>query len=75
MKRRYPDAASALEYVLADGISIRAGGFGPCGVPERLIDAIQKSGIRDPTIAGNNAGAQGVIAEDVAAKTTAHYLT
>ena len=56
MKKLYADAAAALDGVLADGMMICAGGFGLCGVPERLIDAIQAAGTRDLTIASNNAG-------------------
>src|SRR3546814_680970 len=46
----------ALDGVLFDGMIVCAGGFGLCGVPERLIDAIQASGVKDLTIASNNAG-------------------
>jgi 3-oxoacid CoA-transferase A subunit len=56
MKKTYPDAAAALEGLLFDGMTICAGGFGLCGIPERLIDAIQQSGVKDLTIASNNAG-------------------
>ncbi len=56
MKKIYPDADAALEGLLSDGMTICAGGFGLCGIPERLIDAIQRSGVRDLTIASNNAG-------------------
>jgi 3-oxoacid CoA-transferase subunit A len=56
MKKIYPDAAAALEGLLFDGMTICAGGFGLCGIPERLIDAIQASGAKDLTIASNNAG-------------------
>jgi 3-oxoacid CoA-transferase A subunit len=56
MKKIYPDAAAALDGVLFDGMTICAGGFGLCGIPERLIDAIQAAGVRDLTIASNNAG-------------------
>ena len=59
MKKVYPDAAAALEGVLFDGMLICAGGFGLCGIPERLIDAIQASGVRDLTVASNNAGIDG----------------
>ena len=52
----YPDAAAALDGLLFDGMLIAAGGFGLCGIPERLIDAIQAAGTRDLTIASNNAG-------------------
>src|ERR671911_2976302 len=56
MRKIYPDAGTALEGLLFDGMTICAGGFGLCGIPERLIDAIQASGVKDLTIASNNAG-------------------
>lgn len=56
MKKVYPDAASALEGVLFDGMTIASGGFGLCGVPERLLDAIQAAGTKGLTFASNNAG-------------------
>src|SRR6201995_4119063 len=56
MKKIYPDAAAALAGLLFDGMTICAGGFGLCGIPERLIDAIQASGVKRLTIASNNAG-------------------
>jgi len=56
MQKLYPDAASALAGVLEDGMLIAAGGFGLCGVPERLLEAIQASGVKDLTFASNNAG-------------------
>ena len=52
----HPDAAAALADVLFDGMTIAAGGFGLCGIPESLIDAIEASGVRDLTIISNNAG-------------------
>ena len=52
----YADAAAALEGLLHDGMTIAAGGFGLCGIPERLIDAIVASGVSGLTIASNNAG-------------------
>ena len=55
----YDHAAAALEGVLFDGMFIAAGGFGLSGIPERLIDAIVASGVRDLTIASNNAGIDG----------------
>jgi 3-oxoacid CoA-transferase subunit A len=58
-QKRYTDAAAALEGVLFDGMTICAGGFGLCGIPERLIDAIEASGVKDLTIASNNAGIDG----------------
>lgn len=59
MNKRYPDAIAALEGVLFDGMTIAAGGFGLCGIPERLIDAIVAAGTRDLTVASNNAGVDG----------------
>ncbi|MET0240061.1 MAG: CoA transferase subunit A [Sphingobium sp.] len=56
MKKLYPDAATALDGFLFDGMLIASGGFGLCGVPERLIDAIQAAGTKDLTFASNNAG-------------------
>jgi 3-oxoacid CoA-transferase subunit A len=56
MQKIYPDATTALEGLLFDGMTICAGGFGLCGIPERLIDAIQASGVKNLTIASNNAG-------------------
>ena len=52
----YSDAASALDGLLHDGMTIAAGGFGLCGIPERLIDAIVASGVTGLTVASNNAG-------------------
>src|ERR1700754_4031276 len=59
MKKIYPDAAAALDGLLFDGMTICAGGFGLCGIPERLIDAIQASGVKDLVVASNNAGIDG----------------
>lgn len=59
MQKIYDDAASALDGLLFDGMHICAGGFGLCGIPERLIDAIRDSGVKDLTIASNNAGIDG----------------
>ena len=56
----YPDAKAALEGLLFDGMTIAAGGFGLCGVPVRLIDAIVESGVKNLTIASNNAGIDNV---------------
>jgi len=52
----YADAETALEGLLFDGMLIASGGFGLCGIPERLIDAIQRAGTKDITVASNNAG-------------------
>ena len=56
MQKLYPDAAAALDGVLKDGMLIAAGGFGLCGLPERLLEAIQASRVKDLTFASNNAG-------------------
>ncbi|MEQ8897116.1 MAG: CoA transferase subunit A [Roseovarius sp.] len=56
MSKIYGSAADALDGLLQDGMLIAAGGFGLCGIPELLIDAIQKSGVKDLTVASNNAG-------------------
>ena len=56
MQKIYPNAEAALDGLLFDGMTIAAGGFGLCGIPERLIDAIQASGVKDLVIASNNAG-------------------
>jgi 3-oxoacid CoA-transferase subunit A len=55
----YADAASALEGVLFDGMTIMSGGFGLSGNPENLIPAIRASGVKDLTIISNNCGAEG----------------
>ncbi|MFZ9131920.1 MAG: CoA transferase subunit A [Gemmobacter sp.] len=59
MKKVYPDAASALEGLLFDGMTIASGGFGLCGIPELLIAAIRDAGTKDLTVASNNAGVDG----------------
>src|ERR1700721_3109385 len=56
MSKVHPDAASALDGLLKDGITIAAGGFGLCGIPENLIQALGDRGVKDLTIVGNNAG-------------------
>src|SRR5512139_2812683 len=56
MQKIYPNAEAALEGLLFDGMTICAGGFGLCGVPERLLEAIAASGVRNLTFASNNAG-------------------
>lgn len=56
MKKVYNSAAQALEGLLQDGMLIAAGGFGLCGIPELLIDALVESGVKDLTVASNNAG-------------------
>ncbi len=56
MQKLFPDATSALEGVIADDLLIASGGFGLCGIPERLLDAIRDSGVKGLTFASNNAG-------------------
>lgn len=56
MDKVYDSASEALEGLLHDGMLIAAGGFGLCGIPELLIDAIRKAGTKDLTVVSNNAG-------------------
>ena len=56
MQKVYASADAALDGLLFDGMLIAAGGFGLCGIPELLIDAIKRAGTRDITIASNNCG-------------------
>ncbi len=56
----YGDADQALEGLLFDGMTIMSGGFGLCGIPSALIEAIRRSGVRDLTVISNNAGIDGV---------------
>jgi 3-oxoacid CoA-transferase subunit A len=55
-KKLFPDAKSALEGVLKNDILIASGGFGLCGLPERLLDAVRDSGVTGLTFVSNNAG-------------------
>lgn len=59
MKKVFSTAEEALDGILHDGMLIAAGGFGLCGIPELLIDALVKSGVKDLTVASNNAGVDG----------------
>lgn len=56
MQKVYSSAATALEGLLKDGMTIMAGGFGLCGIPENCIDVILASGVRDLTVISNNCG-------------------
>ena len=56
MKKVYENASDALDGLLFDGMFIAAGGFGLCGIPELLLQAIKEAGTRDLTFASNNAG-------------------
>ncbi|HEY9191701.1 MAG TPA: CoA transferase subunit A, partial [Methyloversatilis sp.] len=60
MKKLYPDAVSALKGLLADGQTLAVGGFGLCGIPEMLIDAVAGSGVTNLTVISNNAGIDGI---------------
>ena len=59
MNKVYADAESALAGLLKDGMTIMAGGFGLCGIPESLIVAIRDSGVKNLTVVSNNAGVDG----------------
>ncbi len=59
MNKIFPDAAAALEGLLKDDMLIASGGFGLCGIPERLLEAIRESGVKNLTFASNNAGIDG----------------
>lgn len=56
MNKLFPSAAQALEGVVFDGQLLAVGGFGLCGIPEALIDALAASGVKDLTVISNNAG-------------------
>ena len=60
MKKLYPSADAALQGVVADGQLLAVGGFGLCGIPEALIDAVRASGVKNLTVASNNAGVDGI---------------
>ena len=59
MKKLFSSAAQALEGVVRDGQLMAVGGFGLCGIPEALIDALRDSGVQDLTVISNNAGVDG----------------
>ena len=60
MKKLWPSADAALEGLVKDGMLLAVGGFGLCGVPEALIEAVVRSGARRLTVASNNAGIDNV---------------
>ena len=60
MKKVYPDAKSALDGILKDGMMIMSGGFGLCGIAETLSDALRDSGVKNLTVISNNAGVDGI---------------
>src|SRR5579871_1684821 len=59
MNKLFPSASAALEGVVKDGQLLAVGGFGLCGIPEALIDALRDSGAKDLTVISNNAGVDG----------------
>ena len=59
MNKIFPSAAEALKGVVKDGQLMAVGGFGLCGIPEALIDALRDSGVKDLTVISNNAGVDG----------------
>ena len=59
MNKIYPSATAALEGIVRDGQLLAVGGFGLCGIPELLIDALRDSGVRNLTVVSNNAGVDG----------------
>lgn len=59
MNKVYPDAAAALGGLLSEGMTIMAGGFGLCGIPENLILALKDAGVGNLTVVSNNAGVDG----------------
>ena len=59
MNKIYPSAAKALEGIVKDGQLLGVGGFGLCGIPEALIDALRDTGAQNLTAISNNAGVDG----------------
>lgn len=59
MNKLYPNASAALEGIVHDGQLLAVGGFGLCGIPEALIDALKDTGVKDLTVISNNAGVDG----------------
>jgi len=59
MNKVYPSAAAALQGIVKDGQLLAVGGFGLCGIPEALIDALRDTGAKDLTVISNNAGVDG----------------
>ena len=59
MNKIYPSAAAALKGIVQDGQLMAVGGFGLCGIPEALIDALRDSAVKGLTVISNNAGVDG----------------
>src|SRR6202044_3679738 len=60
MNKVYPNAAAALAGVMRDGMVVMSGGFGLCGIPETLIEAVRQTGVKELTVISNNAGVDGI---------------
>lgn len=60
MNKVYPDAKSALDGVVKDGMMVMSGGFGLCGIAETLSDALRETGVKNLTVVSNNAGVDGI---------------
>jgi 3-oxoacid CoA-transferase subunit A len=60
MKKVFPDAKTALAGIVKDGMTLMSGGFGLCGVPESLIEALRETGAKGLTVVSNNAGVDGL---------------
>ncbi|QDH72836.1 CoA transferase subunit A [Brevundimonas sp. M20] len=59
MRKIFPDVASALDGLTFDGMTVMSGGFGLCGIPEKLIAGLRDSGVKGITVISNNAGVDG----------------
>jgi len=59
MKKVYPNAKAALEGIVKDGMMVMCGGFGLCGMPSTLIEALRDTGVKNLTCVSNNAGIDG----------------
>lgn len=60
MKKVYASATTALDGIVFDGMTVMSGGFGLCGIPEKLTVALRESGVRDLTVISNNCGTDGI---------------
>lgn len=78
-RKIFPDAKAALAGITFDGMTVMSGGFGLCGIPENLIEALRDSGAKDLTVIGNNVGCDGhgmwrVLANNQIRKVLASYV-
>jgi len=60
MNKVHPNATAALAGVMKDGMFVMSGGFGLCGIPEALIEAVRQTGVKELTVISNNAGVDGI---------------